>query len=318
MSLNKSERRVNVRKLLVGALLAGGLGLAAPAMAQEGYAVEGGGEAAAPPAEPNTGRISLDFGIDFTTNYFFRGVLQEDQGFITQPWIEFGINLYEGEGAVSSVDWYAGNWNSFHDEQTGQPAGSPGPASWYEADLYTGVGVTLYEDFSLGLDYIAYTSPNDAFSTIQELDLHFGYDDSGLWEEMGVENFALSPSATLAFELDNSVIAGDEGVFLSLGVGPSFEIISSEKTPVTLSVPLTLGLGVDDYFVEGDGSSNDTFGFFDAGLDLSMPLTFVDPEFGSWEVGAGVHFLFLGDNNETINNGDDFEAIGTLSLSMSY
>jgi hypothetical protein len=44
----------------------------------------------------------------------------------------------------------------------------------------------------------------------------------------------------------------------------------------------------------------------------------VPADLGEWELGAGVHFLFLGDNNESLNNGDDFEAVGTLSLSMSY
>ena len=39
----------------------------------------------APEAKPNTGRVSLSAGIDWTTDYYFRGILQEDDDYIFQP-----------------------------------------------------------------------------------------------------------------------------------------------------------------------------------------------------------------------------------------
>ncbi len=140
----------------------------------------------------NTGKLTFDVGTDFTTHYFFRGALQEDQGFIAQPWGKMTASLYEGKGSVETVNVYAGIWNSFQSEKTGANTTNGGPDSWYEADLYTGVTVGLANDFTGDVSYIAYTSPNDAFNTIQEIDLGLSYDDSKFWGDNG---FALNPSA---------------------------------------------------------------------------------------------------------------------------
>jgi len=42
---------------------------------------------------PNKGLVSLSVGSDFTTAYFFRGILQERDGFIWQPYGEIGFSL---------------------------------------------------------------------------------------------------------------------------------------------------------------------------------------------------------------------------------
>ena len=45
---------------------------------------------------PNQGRVSVSIGFDVTTQYMFRGIFQDDQGFIIQPWGEVGFNLHAG------------------------------------------------------------------------------------------------------------------------------------------------------------------------------------------------------------------------------
>lgn len=270
-------------------------------------------EEEAPP--PNTGNVGIDAGIDVTTHYFFRGALQEDQGLIIQPWGELGINVFDDNpGPVHSVDVYAGIWTSFHEEQTGAMTDADGPDSWYEADLYVGTSIGLPANFSADLAYIAYTSPNDAWNTIEEIDLGLSFDDSELWADTG---FALSPSATLAFEIDNTLLGTDEGVFLGLGIEPSFDLVDSADYPITLAVPVTVGLGLDNYY-EDMTDDNETFGFASIKPTLSTPLSFMPRDYGEWTLSAAVEFLFLGDTNEALNNGDDFEAVGTLGLSLSY
>ena len=83
-----------------------------------------------------------------------------------------------------------------------------------------------------------------------------------------------------------------------------------------MSVPITVGLSLDDYY-EGP-SSNDAFGYLDIGLDAAVPLPFMGTRFGSWELSAGVHVLFLGDNTQAINRGDDFEVLGSIGFSVSF
>lgn len=266
----------------------------------------------------NNGRISLSGGVDFTTQYIFRGILQEDSGFIAQPWAEVGFNLYSGEGAINSIDLVFNTWNSLHSKQTGSTEG--GAEIWYESDFTMGINVGLFEKWSTGVAYVAYVSPNDAFNTVQEIDLSLGYDDSAHWEGNSFNFGGFAPSATLAFEFDGQADGGaHKGIYLELGLSPSFTVIQSETYPVTLTVPLTVGLSPDSDYYEF-GTDDDAFGYFDFGAVFSVPLAFMPRDFGAWEAYAGVHFLFLGDTTEEFNDGDseDWEVLGTFGFSFAY
>ena len=265
--------------------------------------------ASAQAVSPNTGKLSFSMGSDITTDYYFRGIVQENDGFIVQPYAEVGVSLFEGKGAITSVTATGGVWNSVHSEQTG--ASGDGADNWYEADLYGGASVGFFETLEMGVSYIAYTSPNDAFATVQEVDFSFGFDDGDLLGPL-----ALSPSATLAVETENTAFGEDEGVYLELAVEPGLTLGEDRRYPVSLSLPLTLGLGPDDYYEAG--GDEDTFGYFDGGIVAAIPLAFIPEEYGAWKASAGAHFLALGGNLESANNNDSLEIIGIWGLSFSY
>lgn len=266
---------------------------------------------------PNQGKVSFSAGSDITNAYFFRGILQEDQGIIVQPWLEASISL------TDKMSMSFGIWNSFHDAKTNVgnkgggsvPSGNE-PDSWYEADLYVGVSFATAENCQLGVTYTAYTSPNDAFSTVHEFALNSSYDDSARWDGTVLEGHGLQPSVTIAFETEGSALGPDEGIYLELAISPSFALIESADYPVTLSVPVTLGLSLSDYY--GGATNDPNFGYLDIGMDLSMPLTAISAEYGQWEVSAGVHYMLLSENTELTNNGDDSEFIFSFGLGMSY
>ena len=50
-------------------------------------------------AQVNTGKISFSAGIDFTNAYFFRGLKQENEGFISQPYAELSASLFDAPDA---------------------------------------------------------------------------------------------------------------------------------------------------------------------------------------------------------------------------
>lgn len=264
-------------------------------------------------AGKNEGRISLGAGVDFATAYYFRGIIQEDEGFIAQPYADATFNLYDGGQGFNNFGVTLGIWNSFHDEQT---SASGDPQSWYEADLYGGVALGFLDFFELSSTYTAYTSPNGAFTDVHELAFGLSFDDSKF---LGA--FALSPYIVLAFEIDGQADGGsDEGVYLELGIEPGFTLGEGGNYPVAFSFPLKVGLSLDDYYEERrpDGTfSDETFGYFDGGIAVSIPLAFIPESFGSWEVSAAGHFLVFGDTLEAIND-DDFEALGVFGLSLSY
>lgn len=270
-------------------------------------------------AGPNQGKVSFSAGLDITSAYFFRGIIQEDQGLITQTWLDATFNLSD------TVDLTIGIWNSMHDAQTGAPANGTGPDWWYEADLYLGLSMAVSENCSLGLTYTAYTSPNDAFGTIHELAVSASHDDSGAWGGSFLEGSGLQPSFTIARELDGQADGGsDEGTYLEVGIEPSFTLIDSQDQPVTLSIPVTVGLSIGDYYEENlsgtpAGPYDDSnFGYLDIGAVLSTPLN-IPADYGQWEASLGLHYLFLSEATEAANaNGDDSEFILSLGISMGY
>lgn len=266
------------------------------------------------PGGLDTGRISLALQSDFTTAYFFfRGILQERNGLIWEPSGDISINVYEGGGLLSSVDLGFTVWASVHSNKT--LASGSGPSNLYELDFIPRITLGWSRGLETSLAYTIFTSPNGAFNSVQEIDVGLAYDDSAL---LGA--FALAPTATFSFETDNTAFGDKEGGYLAIAAGPSLELdfLSGEHGdyPMTMTVPLALGLSLYDYYE--DGTRNDTFGFFSFGLTASVPLSFIPEDFGSWSVGAGINVLVLSTTLKNVNMGDSPFPVGTGSISMEY
>jgi hypothetical protein len=263
---------------------------------------------------PNTGAISISAGVDYTTDYYFRGIIQETKGYIFQPYGDVTFKLWDGVPAFENLALTIGTWNSLHGGPTGADGPNAEPKVWYESDFYTKVGWTMFENLSAGIVYTAYMSPNNFFSTVQELALSLSFDDS---KYLGP--FALRPSLLLAGELKGQADAGaHRGVYLQLGLAPSYTFSPESKYPVTLSIPLIVGLSLHDYYEFGTGHDT-TFGYFQGGVGLAMPLAFLPPSFGSWQVKAGVNVLQLNGNVRDVNkHRDSTEVIGTVGIAFTY
>ena len=250
----------------------------------------------------NSGNVSLGTGVDFVSDYYFRGIVQETEGFVAQPFLEGSIAFADGAASVT-----AGTWSSLH---SAPEAGDP--EMWYETDFYAGVGFSFADAWAADATYTAYMSPNQSFGTVKELSLGLSYDD-GL----------LGPYATFAFELDGQADGGnDEGTYLELGVEPSLPL---DDSPVGVSFPVAIGLSLSNYYesaaLVGDtvATNDNTFGFFNVGAMVSIPLSGIPAEYGSWEVTGGVNFLVFGDGLKVINGSDDdAKVIGVFGLSLGY
>jgi hypothetical protein len=287
-------------RLVMTAVLA--LGLAAPALADD--SMETGGE---PEDEGFLGRFSGMVQSDFTNVYFFRGILQERDGFIAQPWGELYFNAYSSEtGFLRDVTFGAGVWASFHTEETGA---SDGPHSLYETDWYPLISLGFAHNISLTTTYYFYTSPNGAFATAQELNFKLAWDDS---ETFG--RFAVAPYVNFAIETHNTAFGPNEGAGVQMGIGPTlFTIGEGSDMPVTVSAPIELGLAIDDYYEEEDGDEN-TFGYLNFGLSASVPLSFIP--FGSWSFTLTAKGWYLSDTLAEANRGRSLypQVVGSLGV----
>src|SRR5262245_2988769 len=162
-------------------------------------------------AGPNSGKVTFSIGNDITTAYFFRGILQERDGFIDQPYGEINFSLLsrpdDDDRLLSGITLIAGSWNSIQTEKT--LASGSGPTNWYEADVYAGVKYTLLHKLDLKALYYVYTYPNGSFPTVQEFQTIASLNDSE-W----LDKFALYPSITWAAELQNTALGKDRGYYM--------------------------------------------------------------------------------------------------------
>lgn len=239
--------------------------------------------------------ITGDLGINVVSQYVSRGVIYENQGAILQPYADLYFRLYEGEGFLNKVSLNLGIWNSFHSRHTdaglASGSGSSTTRGWYEFDFTAGVSFTFAKNFTFTPSYYTFLSPNDGFDTFQGLNAKLAYDDTDL---LGA--FALHPYVQVLWELENKAGTGpDEGVYYEIGVTPSVPV-----GPVTLSFPLVLGLGSSDFYTDANGT-NETYGFFSAGVTAAYQLKFVPECYGVWTATAGYTYYNLGNGTDTYN-----------------
>jgi hypothetical protein len=254
--------------------------------------------------DPNPGNLTVTGGLDFPTEYMFRGILQEADPKLTMwPFVDLGYTLFSGDGGVKSVGVNVGLWNSLH---TGS-SGSDGPFDklWYEEDFYTTLTLGFGGGMSLATTYTAYTSPNTMFRNVKEVSFKVSV----------AQRFA--PYGLIAFELGDTDSAGadggDPGTYLELGVGPSWPLAGGKAT---VAIPVKLGMSLGDYYQGPDGDS--TFGFFDIGALLTIPLGGQPSSFGSWNFHAGVDFFVLGDTTKFFNEDNGNKIVGLVGFGLSY
>ena len=273
-------------------------------------------------AQTNDGRVSFTAGSDFSHAYYFRGIRQESEGFITQPYFDMNFDLYDnpnGQG-LTGLTFSIGQWNSLHSGPSGSGRATDdlrprNVLAWYESDFFTGVTLAI-DNWEAGVTYTSYMSPNDSFGTVQEFALGLSMDDSGL---LGA--FSLAPHILLAIETTGQADGGDsEGVYLELGVEPGLEIVPGGAS---VGFPITVGLSLSNYYENGVDIADplgfsDSFGYFDIGADVSVPVPMVPVSYGSWELSGGLHLLSLGTYLESLNNGDSVQAIGSFGVSIGY
>lgn len=327
-------RRHSLKALLAVAMLAGAPAFlhAADAPAAAAAPAEAPAPAAeAPAVEPvNKGKVSLSLGVDFVTEYFFRGIAQENQGIIVQPYATVGFKVFEAEkGPINGVTLSIGTWNSFHSGPTGaEGVGKSSPDAWYESDFLANVSVNLFKDWTWGLGYTAYASPNDSYNTVQEVSTSISYNDAEL-----LGKFAMTPTFMVAFETEDEADAGNSmfgapghtssGIYAQLNLTPGFTVIESKDYPIGVKFPMTLGVSLDDYYEDGNPDNSDCgFGFFDVGIEFNVPLSFIPKDYGSWTFTAGPHFIWLGQNAQDlakgVNGGNEFDVWGRFSITMAY
>jgi len=257
--------------------------------------------------------ITGDLGVNVVSQYVSRGVIFENQGGIVEPYADLYFRLYKGDGFLNKVQLNVGVWDSFHSRHTDQGlvsgSGTSSTPNWYESDFTAGISFTVLKNLTITPSYYTFMSPNDGFSTFQGLNLKVAYDDTDL-----LKAFALHPYFQVLWELDNKAGTGpSQGVYYEIGVAPGAAIPGCKD--LSFTVPLTVGLGTHNFYGRVDNRGNvtqDNFGYFSAGFNLSYAMSFVPKCFGAWTANAGVTYYYLGNvlaDFNTDSTGGDIRGI---------
>jgi hypothetical protein len=274
-----------------------------PALAQDGEREHE--PQAAEPTAVNTGSLSFEGGSDFSHAYYFRGYIQEDDGFIYQPYGQVNVALTDGENGPA-VTGHVGIWGSLHTARTGSQGSNE---QWYETDVYGGLEAA-FDPVSIGVGYTFYTSPNGAFDTIEEVGLTAALDDAGMW---GESDFSLAPSAGVYVETEDN--NGSEDIYAEVAVSPT--VYTHEDWGLSVSIPLTLGMSLDDYYVDEDGD-DEFLGYASVAVAASIPLP-IPARYGEWSLTGTVEYLhLLSDGLEELNNDDQSEILARVGINFSY
>jgi hypothetical protein len=237
--------------------------------------------------------------LDITNAYYFRGILNENDGFIAQPWGELYFSLYSSDdGFLRDVTAGFGVWMSIHSEET---LAVNGPESLYEVDYYPLVSVDFAGGVNLLTTYYFYDSPNEAWDeAVQELNFKLSWDDSELW-------FGVAPWVNLAIETHSTSLGEHSGTGLQFGIAPT--LWESERASISASAEV--GLAINNYYEDVD-AEEDTFGYANVGAALSAPLSEL------WSTTLGFKYFFFGDDLQVVNEGNGGHGVVTLSFGASF
>ena len=217
------------------------------------------------------------------------------------------LELFRSEsGPVSSFSLIAGVDDNFAD--TPSPKVNDG---WYEDNLFAGAAVAFAPGFVAGVTYSWLGTVRDDQHTAfaQEIVAAVRYTGDG---GDGGDGFA----GSLKPQLKAGTVVNGDGSFFSAAIGPSFK--PWENASVSLSVPIEIGVGIDDYYGKGTGT-----GFYGStGLYASLPLKSVPDALGKWTLKGGGKLILR--DHTIVAAGQPFDDagtaafLGTVSLSFAF
>jgi len=298
------------------------------------------------------GPFTLALGSDFTNAYFHRGYLQQDEGFVVQPFLVLSTTLVRDPVRQLVVRPYLGWWNSFQDGPSDGArfghGGSPKTVTkqkliweeahpgmpyrhyhvvnvteieggtgqgWYETDLMAGVTVN-WRDWTLDLQYHAHIFPSGPHDAVQEIGAKLSYDIASIVDDRPITErpFSLTASVGVWRELKDD--NGSEETYVELSIEPSWRT-KVGAYQVGIGLPVLVGSSPDGYYTTAE-LEDQTWGYLSVGVKVSVLLP-IPRNFGRWYVNTSVTYLnLLAESARFANGGEPHEWIGSVGLGVQF
>lgn len=270
-------------------------------------------------------------GLGYATAYYHAGYRQQNSGLLFQPFVTPYLLWSPTERVV--IQPYLTLWNStsvvdgqkqlVETSSVEIPGHSHGPAGQLRRleqpqallELMGGVYLTA-GDLSLDVKYAWYNaSPFTAFAPIQEVGGKLNYDVLGSGRDPSSSYaIGLKPFAAVYYETQNS--RPRQGTYAETGIEPFIRCGVCGKR-AAVSLPLFVGLSVNDYYVNATGT-NEPFGYAAGGVTFGIPV-YESSKFGSCFFSvSGQYLYFSADSLRFANGGDPNGFIGKLGIGFSY
>jgi hypothetical protein len=226
--------------------------------------------------------------------YIYHGYIVQDKGPVVQPYVEIFGEFYRGEAPLTSASLRLSIFNSFQVHDESAPTKAEPLRSWYETQIEPGLELIFAKHLTLIMSYRRFESPNAAYSASNSFELRASFDDESL-----LGRWAIHPHVAWSAAFDNGSADGERGNYFEAGIAPQTIIGNEWRYPITATVPINIGLGDQRYYF---GSH---FGFFSAGVKMTVPLAFLPPSFGRWRAGGSAELYYLGSAPANFTNGGD-------------
>lgn len=159
-----------------------------------------------------------------------------------------------------------------------------------EVDVWGGLGWS-YQKFSASVTYQEWMYAHDSERIV---DLNLAYDTF------------LKPTLTVHGRVKGNGSQNEGAVFL-LGVSHAFEF-----PYITFNFPVNVGFVTNGYYQKHQGG----FGYVNAGMVASVPLSFIPEKYGSWAYNAGLIYYYTDPDN--VGNKRDNILTGTTGISLAF
>ena len=250
---------------------------------------------------------SLSFGTDVTSHFISYGADVWGGGNELSPFSPNSTAFTYGTltadfGKVGDNIGVSGFINVWSDLNNNVDSGIGGPIQ--EIDVNAGVTVS-FGDFSI-------TGANGFWiyaGAVEKIaDLTVAYNDDGKI----IKGIGLNPSVTLHYRYEG--IGGQEtGLVVVPGIKPTFTFMPDSEYPISLALPVALGIFTEDGFQGGDSG----IGFFSAGAAASVPLPFIPKQYGDWTASASITYFHTPSDQVPGNPRDNF-FVTSLSIGLAF
>ena len=217
--------------------------------------------------------------------YFFRGLLQSDHGFIWQSNSNLDVALYDSKAFRLMIP--VGFWFSVHPGDKAKTG--KGPAAWYESRLSGGLAAEG-RGYRADLRLVVYSSPNGSFEDVYELMLKVDLFDDVVFAKGDDASFfrGFFPSITIADELKGARDGRDRGAFAEIAVAPRMRLWATKDVLIDAVIPVAVGLSLANYYQLVDFKdtkpTNHVLGYASAGLLFDIVPRFVPTRLGLYDI----------------------------------